>query len=212
MNLRNICNKVSLSLIALTALVTALLYRWLPDQIPTHFDAHGVANGFMPRPIGAWFGVALSVGLYALLAHGGRFLPADWRTRVEKSPMAFVVLLTVGLMSMIQGVILYASLVAPPDVATLLALALGGFWVALGLVTPRVRRNPFVGIRTAWTLTSDENWARTHRLAGLLFVAAGLVAVLGGLVGSLTLGIAAIVTSALASVAYSFVLAKKLAR
>ena len=45
------------------------------------------------------------------------------------------------------------------------AASLGALFVMLGLVMPRVRRNPWVGVRTPWTLASDENWARTHRFA-----------------------------------------------
>jgi len=45
----------------------------------------------------------------------------------------------------------------------------------------KFRKNFFVGIRTPWTLTSDVVWERTHRLAGWLFVLAGLVWIVGGL-------------------------------
>lgn len=39
--------------------------------------------------------------------------------------------------------------------------------------------NLFVGIRTPWTLASEEVWYRTHRLAGWLFVLAGVVILAG---------------------------------
>lgn len=208
----NIYDRIAVSLLAADTAATALVYRSLPDPMPTHFDAHGVANGFMPKAVGAWFGVGVAALVYALLRYGAALVPGDWRARMEASPLRLVALLAVVFMSLLHGVILYAGLRAPSDVATALALALGGFWLVLGLVMPRVRRNPFVGIRTTWTLTSDENWARTHRLAGLLMVAAGVVAMIGGLAGSLALGIAAIVTSTLVAVLYSYVLARRLQR
>ena len=40
---------------------------------------------------------------------------------------------------------------------------------------PRARSNFFIGIRTPWTLSSDEVWQKTHRLAGGLFVVTGLL-------------------------------------
>ncbi len=208
----NVFDRIAAGLLLTSAFFTAALYRSLPDPIPTHFDLHGVPNGFMPKPLGAWFGVGLAAAVWALLRYGARLLPAEWRARMEASPMRLVSLLVVVLLSLVQGVILYAGLRAPPDVASLLALSLGAFWLVLGLVMPRVRRNPFVGIRTAWTLSSDENWARTHRQAGLGMVISGLVAMLGGLAGSLAVGLAAIVTSTLVAVAYSFVVARRLER
>ncbi|GMA56913.1 putative membrane protein [Alicyclobacillus sacchari] len=42
---------------------------------------------------------------------------------------------------------------------------------------PRVSPNWLVGIRTPWTLASDEAWRRTHRAAGALGVVAGLLCV-----------------------------------
>jgi uncharacterized membrane protein len=210
MKLRNIYDRLAIGMIAVASLFTAAVYEWLPDPMPTHFNAHGVADGFMSRPYGASFGIVTSVLVWAVVRFGGLALSREWRRRLDASPMAFVGFLVVALMTTIQGIILYASLATPPNVATSFALALGGFWILLGLVMPRVRRNPFVGIRTAWTLTNDENWARTHRLGGVLFVAAGFIAMLGGLLGSLALAIAAILTSAIVPAAYSFVLSRRL--
>ena len=56
---------------------------------------------------------------------------------------------------------------------------MGAFLFALSFVMPRIRRNPVIGIRVAWTLASDENWARTHRFASYTFAAAGVVALVG---------------------------------
>jgi uncharacterized membrane protein len=58
---------------------------------------------------------------------------------------------------------------------TALFCALGILFVVIGNLLGKVTRNFFVGIRTPWTLASEEVWYRTHRLAGKLFVAAGLV-------------------------------------
>ena len=35
-----------------------------------------------------------------------------------------------------------------------------------------------MGIRLPWTLASEENWNRTHRLSGFLWVAAGALLIL----------------------------------
>ena len=76
-------DRLSIGLMVVTAALTAAVYPWLPDPIPTHFDAHGVANGYMPRAIGAWFGVVGELGLYLLLRFGHRLLPPEWRLRMQ---------------------------------------------------------------------------------------------------------------------------------
>ena len=49
------------------------------------------------------------------------------------------------------------------------------FFLPLGAVLNRIPRNRWVGVRTPWTLGSDRVWDDTHRLAGKVFVAAGLI-------------------------------------
>ena len=68
-----------------------------------------------------------------------------------------------------------------------------------------MRKNFFIGIRTPWTLASDEVWARTHRLGGYLFVIAGVAMLVLPLFG---IGVLAIVGASLIAglgpVVYSF--------
>src|SRR5262249_43685722 len=64
------------------------------------------------------------------------------------------------------------------------AAAVGVLLVVLGNFLGKVTRNFFVGIRTPWTLASEEVWFKTHRLGGKLFVFAGLATFALGLAGA----------------------------
>ena len=44
------------------------------------------------------------------------------------------------------------------------------FFIVVGNCIPTVRPNYFVGVRTPWTLESDEVWRATHRLLGRSWV------------------------------------------
>lgn len=57
---------------------------------------------------------------------------------------------------------------------------LGVSFMLIGNYLPKCRRNNTIGIRLPWTLGSDENWNKTHRLAGKLWLAGGLVIMLSG--------------------------------
>ena len=50
-----------------------------------------------------------------------------------------------------------------------------------GVLLEKAQRNWFIGIRTPWTISNEEVWGKTHRLAGKLFKIAGIIA-LGGLI------------------------------
>jgi hypothetical protein len=66
----------------------------------------------------------------------------------------------------------------------------------LGNYLGKTTRNFFLGIRTPWTLASDEVWRRTHRLGGWTMVGAGVALVVMGLFGASELALLVIVAAA----------------
>lgn len=54
-------------------------------------------------------------------------------------------------------------------------------FIVLGNYMPKTRSNWFVGIRTPWTLSSEETWVKTHRFGGKLFVLIGIMLVASGI-------------------------------
>ena len=49
---------------------------------------------------------------------------------------------------------------------------------------PKTKRNYTVGIKLPWTLNSDENWNKTHRLAGYFFILGGIFFLLTPFIGN----------------------------
>ena len=60
--------------------------------------------------------------------------------------------------------------------AGLVLVGLG--WLSL---IGRLQRNGFAGIRTPFTMHSDENWAETHRAAAPLLIFGGVAILMAGL-------------------------------
>ena len=52
----------------------------------------------------------------------------------------------------------------------------------LGNYLPKTRQNGVMGIRTSWSLADTDNWERTHRFAGPIFLTAGLLSLLATLI------------------------------
>jgi uncharacterized membrane protein len=65
--------------------------------------------------------------------------------------------------------------------ARIVPLLLGATMIAVGNLLPRVRPNIAIGIRTRRTLSDRACWMRTHRRAGYLIVAAGVVVALSAI-------------------------------
>jgi len=96
---------------------------------------------------------------------------------------------------------------------TLFVLAGGaGLFYYLSILLAHAERNWFVGIRTPWTLSSDEVWDRTHDLASRLFKLTAVLALVGLLFGEYAvffLVVPALLTAAV-TVAYSDYLYERL--
>jgi uncharacterized membrane protein len=203
---------VSIGVIGLTSALTAAVYDRLPERMATHFDLEGNANGWMPRAMGAWFAPVFALGLWAFVRFVPRILPKTDRKRLGDASAPLVAALTVLFMAALHVLILYVAIVPGASLARAIWVVLGAFYIALGLVIPRIKRNPVMGVRTPWTLTSDENWARTQRVGGYSMVLGGVVAAVFGVLGGTAGGVVALVAifvSALVPAGYSLVLARR---
>jgi uncharacterized membrane protein len=79
--------------------------------------------------------------------------------------------------------------------------------MVMGNYMGKLRKNFFAGIRTPWTLANDEVWERTHRMAGWVFMLAGLVTVIAAFAGApLMVAIYVLVGAALIPAIYSYVI------
>ena len=75
--------------------------------------------------------------------------------------------------------------------------------------------NWFVGIRTPWTLSSEEVWDKTHEIGGRLFKVCGVLALGGVLVGgwmALLLTVAPVMAAVMYLFYYSYVEYRKRAQ
>jgi uncharacterized membrane protein len=91
--------------------------------------------------------------------------------------------------------------------AVIPAIAL--LFLVVGMLLPHIRRNWFFGIRTPWTLSSDENWTKTHRFSRPLIVSAAVLIFIGAFTPrpwSIGLLAAPILLAAITSIVYSYLI------
>lgn len=201
----NHADMASLGLAALGLALSALLYPRLPEQVPVHFDLHGVPDGFIPRSRGAFLLPLFALVSWGVVRHGGALLPSRPRAAVARSPMDVVALSNVALFTALHLLMLYVALGRAEAIGTPLALVCGVSCLLSGQLIPRLRRNPFAGFRNPWALSSDEVWQRTQRFGGYCLTLGGL-ATLGLAPFSTPAALTALVVSGLAPALYSFLL------
>ena len=160
-----------------TAVVLAF-YQRLPEQIPTQFNNGVVRYG--PRAT-----IWLMAGLPLLLSLLFTIAPAvdprrnNYR-RLGGAYNLFASLLNL-FMLLVTGVIISESLQPGKlQVERLVIISLGLLFAVIGNYMPKTGSNFTFGVRTMWTISNDEVWQRTNRMAGKLWFFGGtLVALLG---------------------------------
>lgn len=78
--------------------------------------------------------------------------------------------------------------------------------ILFGKFLPKLKNNYVVGIKLPWTLNSDENWRRTHRLGGFTYVIGGSIILIGGLIFIELLQVTGIILVVIPPILYSFYL------
>jgi uncharacterized membrane protein len=86
------------------------------------------------------------------------------------------------MVSVVCGAAIYTyNLGMKVDISFFAMLFTGLMFIVIGNYLPKARQNYTIGIKIPWTLADEENWNRTHRLAGRLWVASGILMVTIGL-------------------------------
>ena len=172
---------IPLLIVAAAIVASVAVYPNLPLSVPTHWDSVGRPNGWSSRLWGAWVMPILLVAIWAFM----RVLPIiDPRgSNYAKFGGAFeaIIVSTMLFLFGLHIIILRAALGYPVAVERVVPVGIGILLVVIGNLLPRARPNWFVGIRTPWTLSSDRVWEKTHRVGGRVFVAGGILIVLGAL-------------------------------
>ena len=165
-----------LGIIVLVCVLSAIFYPRLPESIPSHFDAKGIADDYSPKLDFMLIMIGIVVGTYLLLTFIP-FIDPLWKT-IQSKYHILLVFRDFALVSVLYIYIL--AIIAAKEGKLrvhLLGIGFGLLFLLLGYYLPKLPRNWFFGIRVPWTLASDIVWERTHALGGRLFMAAGLVIV-----------------------------------
>ena len=124
------------------------------------------------------------------------------------SKLRYVLLFAIPATSLLMMVVCYGYALGERLNVTRMSLVFVGLvFTITGNYLPKIRRNYTTGIKLPWTMTDDENWNKTHRMAAPIWVVCGLLIIIMGLIGESTwIAPAAIMAAIILPTAYSFVL------
>lgn len=161
------------------AMVAFGLWAWV--QVPagirvaTHFNLQGQPDDWSTPAFAFAFPPLLAAGVLAITRLVSRIDPRRDNMAASGKATAVISVFVVLVLAMAQGAVTAVALGRQVDVGGLTTFGIGLMLAGMGNVLPKLRSNYFFGIRTPWTLSDEQIWARTHRFGGLVFVASGVL-------------------------------------
>ena len=166
---------VSSAVTLLPILFGVIFWNKLPNIMATHWGADGVADGFSNKAFAVFVPTAIMFALNLLCIVATAF---DQNGRNQNKKAFGIVFWIVPIISLlINGAMYNVAFGGEVAFNWLFPALFGILFIVIGNYMPKVKQNRTFGIKISWALNNEENWNRTHRLAGKLWVAGGIVLV-----------------------------------
>ena len=171
---------ISLFIILLPMLVGLILWNVLPDVMDTHWGISGQVDGRGGKIV-----PVIVLPLIMLITHLICMLITvkDNSNKNQTSKALGIIYWICPGLSLYTSAIIYAlNFGLKFNAAVITFIPIGILFIAVGNYMPKCRRNLTLGVKLSWTLSSEANWNATHRLAGKVWVAGGVVLLLAAFI------------------------------
>ena len=206
--------KINKKTLVLTSVITllpilagVLLWDKLPDTIATHFGMDGTPNGWSSKNFTV-FGLPIMFCFFHLLSL--IVTSADPKYENMSDKLYKIVVWIIPAVSWILAAVTYTyALGIEINTAKYGMAGTGILFMFIGNYLPKCKQNYTMGIKIPWTLEDEDNWNKTHRLAGFLWVAGGLLIAVNAFFGSVWLFLVITMVMTIIPVIYSYLYYKK---
>ncbi|HEY9061387.1 MAG TPA: SdpI family protein [Pseudobacteroides sp.] len=164
-------------------ILTIVFYEKLPQKIPMHWNMEGQVDRMSDKFPGAFILPLIILAMPVLMGVLPRIDPKRANYKLFGNSYYAIRLCTVVVLVCINLYMLFTSLgYSMFRMDTFIKIMVGVLIAVLGNVMPKLKQNYFAGIKTPWTLASEEVWFAVHRITGMLWFAAGILMVILGLI------------------------------
>ena len=176
--MNSILKKIVWPIMAIPAVYLALVWNKLPEKVAVHFDLKGNPDRFGNKSellITTILLAVMNVVIYLILTNIYRIDPKKYAAE-NKDRLVKIAFAVVLFMSGILCMIIYSASNGNINFSTgIIFSGTGLLFAVIGNYLPNLKPNYFAGLRLPWTLENEDNWRKTHQLAGKLWFAGGLL-------------------------------------
>ena len=188
-------------------LIGLILWNKLPEQLPFHWDINGNVDNWASKTVAVF-----AVPPMMLVFHWVCVLASttDPKSANYNRKSMQIVLWICPIVCLVISTLMYCSALGHSmPIETVMPMLMGVLFIALGNLMPKMKQTYTMGIKLPWTLNSEENWNKTHRFAGKLWVGCGVVILATAFLGNFWIFIVIIGLACIIPTIYSYMYYKK---
>ncbi|MFH1822383.1 MAG: SdpI family protein [Patescibacteria group bacterium] len=161
--------------IILAAISSFYFYAHFPERVPIHWNFAGEVDNYGSRATGAFLFPAIMIGMYFLFLLLPYLDPKKDRYQQFRKVYHFFKAYLIFFMLAMYFITGFNALGYNIPVGLWVPVLVGLLFIIIGNYLGKIKPNWFIGIRTPWTLSSEEVWNKTHRFGGKIFILGGII-------------------------------------
>lgn len=139
---------ISFILVIIAALVGLALYSQLPDPMPSHWNAAGQVDDYMPKFWGIFLLPLMTLGLTLLLAFVPTIDPLKVNIAQFRGLYNTFIIGFVAYMLYVYALTIFAALGYQFNMTVMMLPMMGVLFIGISFLLKKAKRNFFIGIRT----------------------------------------------------------------
>lgn len=179
----------------------------LPSQMPIHFGVNGEADGFASKPF-AVIGLPVLMAFFNLLCHFGTKFEKR-KENYSKELHSLIYFIVPVICILIYPITIFKALGKDVKIEVIIPAFISVVLTIVGNYLPKCKQNSTMGIKIPWTLKSEENWNKTHHMAGYLWMISGIIGLIASLLGAPVVCLPIFAVIVIVPTVYSYILHKK---
>ena len=155
--------------------VIAFLWNDLPEQVPIHWNMENEADIYADKFPGLFLIPFLNFGIYFLFLGIPRIDPRWKDFHLFNKTFYWLRFGIVLFMVIVWSMSILSVYGIDLNVGLLIIITITTIFLGIGIIMPKIKQNPYLGIRVPWTLKDKENWEKSHKFGGKVWVTGSLL-------------------------------------
>ncbi|AVO03408.1 hypothetical protein A9958_13310 (plasmid) [Staphylococcus simulans] len=168
-------NKMGLVIWSISLITWLISLTFLPNNIAMQYHEDGSISWSINKYLGALIFMVIISFVYAYYMILPVIDPKKVNYKKFSNTYSLIVSTILIIIYFAEILIILSNVGVNFNVSLVTSLVLALLFLIVGNYFQKIRTNWFIGFRTPWTLTSEKNWKKTHRLVGRIYILLGIL-------------------------------------